>query len=144
MAGENEKVELSLCEKCEQRPWLVLQMPVARQAKHETCVKGMAMVLYPDLACWPPTPSWPTERSPAGFFSQGQGHWPGEPLSTEFALSALWSTRIVPCRPVPRTRTEYHTKTSQTSHWLIMSSCIDPVGCACPFPGSSLGLREAV
>ena len=142
MAGENEKVKLSLCGKCEQRPWLVLQMPVARQAKHETCVKGMAMALYPDLACWPPTPSWPTERSVAGFFPRVRVVGP----ESRYQRSSLWSTRhrIHTYRPVPRTRTEYHTKTSQTSHWLIMSSCIDPVGCACPFPGSSLGLREAV
>jgi hypothetical protein len=48
MVGESEEEKLSLGGKCEQRPWLVLKMPVARQAKHETCVRGMAMVLYSD------------------------------------------------------------------------------------------------
>jgi len=43
MVGENEEVKFSLDGKCEPRPWLVLEMPVARQAKHETC--GNAMVL---------------------------------------------------------------------------------------------------
>jgi hypothetical protein len=48
MVGESEEEKLSLGGKCEQRPWLVLKMPVGRQPKHETCVRGMAMVLYPD------------------------------------------------------------------------------------------------
>ena len=44
MVGESEEEKISLDGKCELRPWLVLKMPVARQAKHETCVRGMAMV----------------------------------------------------------------------------------------------------
>lgn len=48
VVGESEEEKLSLGGKCEQRPWLVLKMPVARQAKHETCVRGMARVLYSD------------------------------------------------------------------------------------------------
>jgi hypothetical protein len=45
MVGESEEEKFSLGGKCEQRAWLVLKMPVGRQAKHETCVGGMAALL---------------------------------------------------------------------------------------------------
>jgi hypothetical protein len=103
MAGESEEVKFSLGGKCEQRPWLVLKMPVGRQAKHETCVGGMAMVLYSDQ-CPNSELADGTSTVVAVFFSQGQGRWPGEPPSTEFALLAHWPTRIVSPRTENKNR----------------------------------------
>lgn len=82
MVGESEEEKFSLGGKCERRPWLVLKMPVGRQAKHETCVRGMAMVLsacsFTPSQCWPQNSELADGTSTAvAVFSQGRR--PGEP-----------------------------------------------------------------
>jgi hypothetical protein len=89
MVAESEEEKFSLGGKCERRPWLVLKMPVARQAKHETCVRGMAMVL--SACCF--TPSQCSQLAgrerlrPLPFSPRVAG--PESRPSTEFTLSAL-------------------------------------------------------
>jgi hypothetical protein len=103
MAGESEEVKFSLGGKCEQRPWLVLKMPVGRQAKHETCVGGMAMVLYSDQ-CPNSELADGTSTVVAVFFPRARV---AGPESRHQQSSLFWLTgQLVSYRPVQRIRTE--------------------------------------
>ena len=144
MAGESEEVKFSLGGRCEQRPWLVLKMPVARQAKHETCVRGMAMVQYST-----PTQCWCSNSELADgtvrcrlfprLFSQGSGSLARRAAHRRSSL--FWPARIVSPRTENKNRISHENESDP--RWPIVSSRIDLVG-ARPLPGSSLELREAV
>jgi hypothetical protein len=131
MVGESEEEKLSLGGRCERYPWLVLKMPVARQAMHETCVRGIALsslaspASNSDLADGERLRPLPVSPRVAGPESRRAG---------EPAINGARSERRLLTDLCLSPRTENKNRISHEieseSHWPIMSSCIDLVGCA--------------
>ena len=141
-------------------------MPVGRQAKHETCVRGMAMMLSTLSSL--PTPSWllglVTEcLRPLPFFSPRVTGPESRYQCNEQKRSLLARSPKAPLWPADHEgpRTENKNRISRDVESLAnlpglsrpYYSCIrlyrscrmrpSDMG-RCPFPGTSLRLREAV
>jgi len=147
MVGSSEETKFSLGGKYEQLPWFVWKMPVARQAKHGTCVQDsdngtLRLQLYSEL-CWPPTSELtmtgrlrllPVSPRVCGPDNRGE-FW----FRRSLGLSAEALCPIHGALYRER-ETEYPTITSQRSHRPIMASCrLRPSNFGGrPLPGNSL------
>lgn len=125
MVCESKEEKFSLGGKCEQHPWLALKMPVARQAKHETCVRGMAIVLSSHWLALTSNSEYGTSTAVAGF---SQGRRPGEPPSTVTEFARSLKTRIFHKTP-PRTQNknrishDIESELPLTYHVVLSRSC---------------------